>query len=377
MSTHPKIHQPDESAPWPRRHSRQIHVGSVPVGGAAPVTVQSMTNTDTRDPKATVKQIQELANLGCQLIRVAVPDMKAAKCLAPIMQRISLPLIADIHFNADLALAALDAGVQGVRINPGNISSAKKLRTIALKAASSGAAVRIGVNGGSLEKSIRKQYDDRATPAALVESALRQCRQFEEWGCRNIKVSLKSSSPTGTVEACRRFAAASDHPLHLGLTEAGPPETGALKSAVVLGTLLMEGIGDTVRVSLTGNPRQEVIVAKRILAACGLHSGSPDIISCPTCGRTEIDLNSLVREVEEEVLRLEKLGGRIGLKTIAVMGCSVNGPGEAQDADLGIAGGKGKGAFFENGSIVCTLPEKELKAKLLEEIRAHTTFPEA
>ncbi len=362
---------------YPRHRAREIRVGWVAVGGTAPVILQSMTNTDTRAPAATISQIQRLAKAGCQLIRVAVPDQTAVRALPAIMAEIPLPLIADVHFNSELALAAVEAGVQGLRINPGTIRDQQKLKAIGQAAAAAGVAVRVGVNGGSLEPEVLARHNDRATAAALVESALTHCARFEGWGCHNLKASLKSSSVPTTVEACRRFAAVTDYPLHLGLTEAGLPEAGAVKSAAALGCLLMEGIGDTIRISLTGDPVQEIIVGRRILAACGLGSSGPEVVACPTCGRTEIDLHRLATEVEEELRRLETEGAVVELRKIAVMGCSVNGPGEAKDADLGIAGGRRRGVLFKHGKIICALPEEELKSRLLDEIRECTRFPDS
>ncbi len=356
-----------------RRRTRTVELGSLKIGGDHPVSLQSMTNTDTRRPDETVAQIERLAAVGCQLARIAVPDQEAARALPRIVAASPLPLVADIHFDPKLGLAAIDAGMPGLRINPGTIRDRRQRQAIARAAAAARVVVRIGINGGSLEPSILEKFGGQAGAAALVASALDHCAAFEDWGCPALKVSLKSSSVACTVEAYRRFAAATDYPLHLGLTEAGLPEAGAVKSAVALGTLLMEGIGDTIRVSLTGDPVEEIRVGRRILAAAGRRRERPDIIACPTCGRTEIDLLSLVREVDAEVRSLEEAGLRVDLDKIAVMGCIVNGPGEAGDADLGVAGGCGKGALFRNGEVVATLPWEELKERFLAEIRARAS----
>lgn len=353
-----------------RRPTRLLRMGHFFIGGDSPVSVQSMTTTDTRKTSATVGQIEQLQEAGCDLVRVAVPDKIAAEKLAEIREAVELPLIADIHFSAELALAAIDAGLAGIRINPGTIGNQGKLEAIAKASAAAGTVVRIGINGGSLEKDIRKEYKDSSSSEALVASALRNCENFEEWGCANLKVSLKSSSPLCTIAAYRKFAALTDYPLHLGLTEAGLPEAGTVKSAAVLGCLLMEGIGDTLRVSLTGDPVREVFVGRQILAACGLRDENPEIISCPTCGRTEIDVVTLAREVELEVRRLEAEGKKVAIRKIAVMGCSVNGPGEAREADIGIACGRDHGVLFKEGKIVAKLSPEQMKESLFAEIRA-------
>ena len=353
-----------------RRPTRLVQVGDVLIGSDVPVSVQSMTTADTRKPGETVAQIQQLQEAGCDLVRVAVPDETAAGKLAEIREAVKPPLIADIHYSVNLALAAIDAGMEGIRINPGTIGDHRKLESIAKSAAAAGAAVRIGINGGSLERDIKMEYKNRSPAEALVASALRNCENFEEWGCANLKVSLKSSSPLCTIAAYRQFAALTDYPLHLGLTEAGLPEAGTVKSAAVLGCLLLEGIGDTLRVSLTGDPVREVFVGRQILAACGLRDETPEIISCPTCGRTEIDVVTLAREVEAEVRRLEAAGKRVAIRKIAVMGCSVNGPGEAREADIGIACGRDHGVLFKEGKIAEKLSLEQMKERLFAEIRA-------
>ena len=344
-------------------------LGTVRIGGGAPVSVQSMTNTDTRDVAATLVQIRELAGAGCDIIRVAVPDPASAAAVKEIVAGSPLPVIADIHFDYRLAVAAMESGAHGIRINPGNIGEEWKLKEVVSVAVERGVPIRVGVNGGSLEEELLKQYGG-ATPEALVESALRSCARVEEAGCHAIKVSLKSSSVPDTVKASRLFAARTDYPLHLGVTEAGTLLGGTVKSAAGIGALLLDGIGDTLRVSLTGPCVDEVNVGIRILEAVGLREAHPEIVSCPTCGRTKIGLVPIVTAVENEVARLKKAGKTIRLRKIAIMGCVVNGPGEARDADLGIAGGIGKGVLFKNGKIERTLPEAELLPALLEEIRA-------
>ncbi len=357
-----------------RRRTRTVRVGPVAVGGDAPVTVQSMTKTSTHDRAATAAQIHELAAAGCDIVRVAVPDFRAVRALARLVSESPIPVVADVHFDARLALESIAAGVHAVRINPGNLKGPGKLFEIARAAAAAGAALRVGVNSGSLEPELRRTYGG-ATPEALAESAVRACRRIEETGFGNIKVSIKSSSVRVTVAANRLFAARTDYPLHLGVTEAGTRENGIVKSAVGIGALLLEGIGDTIRVSLTAPPVEEVEAGLRILEACGLRKTGPDIVACPTCGRTEIALFPLARAVEREVRRLRAAGYRFPFAKIAVMGCPVNGPGEARDADIGIAGGKGKGLLFKHGRVVATLPEAELLPALVRELRAAAIPP--
>lgn len=355
---------------YARRRTRRIQVGNVPIGSNAPVSIQSMTNTDTRNAEATLGQIEELAKAGCELIRVAVPDRAAVDTLPEILRRSSLPVIADIHFQPQLALAALECGVHCIRINPGTINDHKALRQIARTAAELETPVRIGVNSGSVEKYLTEKHGG-PTAEALVESALRHCEFFESNRCSAIKVSLKSSNTSTTAAAYRLFSRQTSYPLHLGVTEAGTMESGTVKSAVAIGTLLMEGIGDTIRVSLSAPPIEEIRTGIRILEACGLRQARPEIISCPTCGRTEIDLLSLVKQVETEIEMLKGRGYRLNLDKVAVMGCTVNGPGEAREADLGIAGGKGRGVLFKKGHTVATIPEEELLETLLKEINKH------
>ncbi len=327
------------------------------------MVVQSMTNTDTRDVSATVAQIRRLEDVGCEIIRVAVLDEEAARAIGQIKQEIRIPLIADIHFDWRLAIAALRAGADGLRINPGNIKGLENVRKIIQAAKERGAAVRVGVNAGSLEKDLYRKYGG-ATPEALVESALRHLDFIVgELGFENLKVSLKSSDVWTTIEAYRLFAEKSDFPLHLGVTEAGGLIAGTVKSAFALGLLLSEGIGDTIRVSLTRDPEEEVHVAYEILRAVGLRERGPEIISCPTCGRCEIELFPIAEEVERFARGISR-----PLK-LAVMGCVVNGPGEAKEADVGLAGGKGVGIIFRRGKIVKKVPEEEILPAFFEEVR--------
>ena len=344
-----------------RHKTKSIAIGKVIVGGGAPVSVQSMTKTDTRDAHATIDQIHELEEAGCEIVRVAVPDKKAAKSLETIKSRISIPLIADIHFNHRLALMAMDAGVDGLRINPGNIGTKEKVAEVVKKASEHSTPIRIGVNAGSLEKDLLKKYG-HPTPQALVESALRHITLLESYDFELIKVSLKASDVPSTVAAYRLIASKTHYPLHLGITEAGPLLTGTVKSSVGLGILLSEGIGDTIRVSLTAPPVEEVNVGYHILKALKLRERGPTIISCPTCGRCEVDIETMVKELEHR-LRNEKKP-----LTIAVMGCVVNGPGEAREADLGIAAGKHSGLLFKKGKPLGKVAAESLVERLIEEI---------
>jgi len=354
-----------------RRATRGLKIGPVPVGGGAPVSVQSMTNTDPGDPVATLAQIQELAGAGCDIVRVAIPTSEAVRALLKILKTSPVPIVADIHFDPRLAVRAIEAGAHGIRINPGNIGGPDAVRAVAEAAVKRHTPIRVGVNGGSLEKDILARFGG-PTPAALAESALRHCKALESVGCRDIKVSLKSSDAWTTVAANRIFAARTDYPLHLGVTEAGTERAGVVKSAVGIGALLLDGIGDTIRVSLTAPPVHEVDAALRILEACGLREAAPEIVACPTCGRTQIDLIALTTAVEREISRIKAAGFRVGLRKIAIMGCAVNGPGEARDADIGIAGGNGRGVLFRNGEVVRSFPEHRLFEELMVEIRART-----
>jgi len=345
-----------------RKLTRQIKVGDVLVGGGAPCVVQSMCSTDTRDVAATVAQIGRLAVAGCEIVRCAVPDADAATALAAIKAQTSLPLIADIHFDYKLALSALDSGVDGLRLNPGNIGEHWKVAEVVKAASERRIPIRIGVNGGSLEKELLVKYG-HPTPEAMVESALGHVRILEDLGYHEIKVSIKVSDVVRTLEAYRLLSEAIDYPLHIGVTEAGTTLTGAVKSSVGLGILLHQGIGDTMRVSLTGDPVDEVRVAYDILKALGLRNRGINFVSCPTCGRCQIDLIPVAEEVER---RLADLDTNI---TVAVMGCAVNGPGEAREADFGIAGGKGEGLLFKHGEIVRKVPAAELADALVEEVQ--------
>ncbi|MDD4816507.1 MAG: flavodoxin-dependent (E)-4-hydroxy-3-methylbut-2-enyl-diphosphate synthase [Victivallaceae bacterium] len=355
------------------RKTRKVMVGAVAVGGGAPVSIQSMTNTDTRDAAATLAQIGSLAAAGCQIIRCAVPDAAAATALREIVSGSPLPVVADIHFDHKLALMAIAAGVAAVRINPGNIGSEAGVRAVAEAAGEAGITIRIGANSGSIAPELRKRLPAGAEGVCegLVASALEQCAMLEKYGFRSIKVSLKASSVPVTVAACRAFADRTDYPLHIGVTEAGTRERGIVKSAVGIGALLLEGIGDTIRVSLTADPVEEVYAALRILEAVGLREAAPDLVSCPTCGRTAVDLVGLAGRVERYVDECRASGKRFSLKKIAVMGCVVNGPGEAGDADLGMAGGNGKFVIFRNGRIIATLPESEAWAAFKAELDRH------
>jgi len=344
-----------------RKKTKVIYVGQVPVGGRNPVSVQSMTKTDTADVKSTVRQIQSLENSGCEIIRLAVPDTNAAKALGRIKKSVTIPMIADIHFDWRLALEAIKQGVDGLRINPGNIGARWKIKEVISAAEDKEIPIRIGVNAGSLEKDLLRKYG-HPTPEALVESAERHIQILKEMNFSNIKVSLKASDVVKTVGAYRLFSKKYDHPLHIGISEAGPPSVGIIKSSVGLGILLAEGIGDTIRVSLTAEPEEEVRVAYAILGSLGLRKKGVNIISCPTCGRCRIDLKSLVKKVEHKVKNIDKP------ITIAVMGCVVNGPGEAREADFGIAGGKGRGILFRKGEIVRKVKEEDLLDALLKEI---------
>jgi (E)-4-hydroxy-3-methylbut-2-enyl-diphosphate synthase len=342
--------------------TRQISVGAVPVGGGAPVSVQSMTNTDTRDVAATLAQILRLHEAGCEIVRCAVPDRQAAEALAGIRRGCPLPLIADIHFDHRLALTALESGVDGLRLNPGNIGARWKVEEVVSACRDRQVPIRIGVNAGSLEQELLEKYG-HPTAEAMVESALGHIRILEELGYREIKVSLKASDVRRPVAAYRLLAAQVDYPLHLGLTEAGPTWAGTIKSEVGLGALLFDGIGDTLRVSLTGDPVEEVRVGWEILKSLELRERGPVFVSCPTCGRCRIDLIPVAEEVER---RLHDLPKRL---TVAVMGCAVNGPGEAREADVGIAGGVGEGLLFRKGEIIRKVPARELADALVEEAR--------
>lgn len=337
--------------------TKQIMVGGVPIGGGAPVTIQSMTNTRTDDVEATLHQIRTLAAAGCEIIRVAVPDMAAAKAVGKIKEGSPIPVVVDIHFDYKLALEAIAAGADKVRINPGNIGGADHVKAVAQACAQRGVPIRIGVNGGSLEKPLLAKYGG-VCPEAMVESAFGHIQLLNQFDFDDICVSLKSSSVPMTMKAYQLMSQASDYPLHIGVTEAGTVRMGTLKSAVGIGGLLALGIGDTMRVSLSADPVEEVYAAKEILKAAGVRRGGAELVSCPTCGRTRIDLIALANEVEERLKTVDKP------ITVAVMGCVVNGPGEASAADCGIAGGVGEGLLFKKGQIVKKVPQEQLVDEL-------------
>ncbi len=344
-----------------RRKTRQVSIGPVRVGGGAPVSVQTMTNTDTSDVESTLEQIGRIRHAGAHIVRVSVNTAEAARVLPAILDGACLPVVADIHFRAELALKALEAGVHGLRINPGNIGSPSQVRDIAREAAAGKVPIRVGVNAGSLEKDLLDKYG-HPTARALVDSARREIELLEDAGFSDIKVSVKSSSVLETVEAYRLLADVCDYPLHIGVSEAGARWTGAIKSGVGLGILLQQGIGDTVRVSLAADPVDEVRAGFAILKSLGLSQRGPDIIACPTCARAGIDVAGLAAELEEA------LSGCEASFKVAVMGCEVNGPGEAREADLGIAGGKDRGLLFRRGEEVAWYPKERILAVLLEEI---------
>lgn len=345
-----------------RRKTKQIRLGSLLIGGSAPISVQSMTKTDTRDVRTTVNQIRQLELAGCEAVRVAVLNAEAAQSIGSIRRRIGIPLIADVHFDHRLALLAIESGADGLRINPGNIGSRHKVREVVSAARDRGIPIRIGVNAGSLEKPLLRKYR-HPTPAALVKSAAGHIRILEDLKFTSIKVSIKASDVMKTVEAYRKFADKFSYPLHIGISEAGPTFAGTVKSSVGLGILLSEGIGDTMRVSLTADPVREVRVAYEILKSLHLRVRGPELISCPTCGRCEVNIRELVDKVESELSRIKK-----PLK-VAVMGCVVNGPGEAREADIGIAGGKGTGILFKHGRVVKKLNERELFTTFIKELK--------
>ena len=339
--------------------TRQICVGGVKIGGGAPVSIQSMTNTPTHDVEATLAQIQARTAAGCEIVRLAVPDMAAARAIGAIKAGSSVPLVADIHFDYRLALEAVRQGIDKVRINPGNIGAPERVKAVAEACMDRSIPIRIGVNGGSLEKRLLEQYGG-PTPEALVESGLRQAQMLEQFGFHDICISLKSSSVSTTMKAYRLMSERCDYPLHLGVTEAGTPELGVIKSAAGIGGLLALGIGDTFRVTLTADPVEEIFAAKKILKAVGLRREGPELIACPTCGRTKIDLIPMARRVEDLLRQVDKP------ITVAVMGCVVNGPGEARHADVGIAGGQGEGVLFQKGQVVARVPEDRLVDELMK-----------
>jgi (E)-4-hydroxy-3-methylbut-2-enyl-diphosphate synthase len=344
-----------------RRKTRQVHVGSVAVGGGAQISVQSMTVTKTEDVQATLIQIHELATQGADIVRVAVPHEGDAKALPEIVREGGVPIIADIHFSVRLAMMAIDAGVHGLRLNPGNMRDPKHIKEVAEAASARGIPIRVGVNAGSLDKKLVEKYG-RPTAEALVESALYEIGLLEEHGFTDVKVSVKHQNVSEMLAAYRMLADRTDAPLHLGVTEAGTPKQGIVKSSIGIGTLLAEGIGDTIRVSLTANPVEEVKVGKQILQSLGIRQDSFDLVACPSCGRAELDVFELARQVEE---RIEKMD--LPPMQIAVMGCEVNGPGEARDADIGIAAGPGRGLLFAKGKQIGWVPHDKLVDALMEE----------
>ena len=344
-----------------RRETKTVQVGNIKIGGDSPVSVQSMTTTDTRDASATVAQIKALEAAGCEIIRVAVPDMAAAEAVADIKKGITIPLVCDIHFDYKLALKCMENGADKIRINPGNIGDKAKVKAVADMASARGIPIRIGVNGGSLQKDILAKYKS-ATPEALVESALEHASILEDCGFSDILLSLKASDVPTMIEAYRQVSKSCAYPLHLGVTEAGTHDSGIIKSSIGIGTLLSEGIGDTIRVSLTEHPVHEVKAGIEILRALGLKQGGITFVSCPTCGRCRINLIEIANEVKA---RCESIPKDI---KVAVMGCAVNGPGEARDADIGIAGGDGEGLLFKKGEIIKKVPQDQILNVLLEEI---------
>lgn len=352
------------SFPIKRKKTRRITVGKLKIGGFAPIAVQSMTNTLTQDVVATVLQIKGLEAAGCDIVRVAVPDMAAAGAIAAIKKEISIPLIADIHFDYRLAIAAARSGADGLRLNPGNIGGLKKVKAVVETARSCDIPIRIGVNSGSVEKDILKKYKE-ASAAAMVESALRHIELLRSFDFHQVKVSIKASDVNRTVAAYRRLSEKTDLPLHVGVTEAGALYPGIVKSSIGIGMLLAEGIGDTIRVSLTRDPVEEVRVGFEILKALGIRQHGPDIVSCPTCGRCNIGLFEIVEQVEKALLTKP-----VPVK-IAIMGCVVNGPGEAKEADIGIAGGDGIGILFKKGKVVKKVPQAQIVEALLEEIEKY------
>lgn len=344
-----------------RRKTTQVQIGNVKIGGDNPIAIQSMCNTDTRNVEATVNQIKLLEEAGCEIIRVAVPDMVAAEAIKDIVRQINIPLVADIHFDYRLALKAIENGVDKLRINPGNIGSEDRIKAVVEAAKKRKIPIRIGVNSGSLEKDILEKYGS-VTAEGLVESALRHVKILEGLDFNDIVISIKASNVPFSIDTYTMLSQKVNYPLHLGITESGTVWTGSVKSAVGIGAILSRGIGDTIRVSLTGDPVEEVITAKEILKSLGLRRFGVEFVSCPTCGRTEIDLIGLANKVEKACKNINK-----EIK-VAVMGCAVNGPGEAREADIGIAGGKGYGLIFKKGEILRKLPEEQLLSALMEEI---------
>jgi len=369
-----KTHEPEQFIKLPgfntgeiimmttRNNTRKLKIGNIYIGGGSPVAIQSMTNTKTSDVEATVRQIHALTEAGCDIVRVAVPDEAAAQAISEIKRQITIPLVADIHFDYRLALKAMENGADKIRINPGNIGSRERVEQVVDMAKERGIPIRIGVNSGSLEKEILNKYG-RVTAQALVESAMGHVRILEDLNFYDIVISIKSSDVVTAFEAYTLLSQKTDYPLHIGITEAGTVYRGTIKSAVGIGAILLSGIGDTIRVSLTGDPVEEIKAAKEILRACGLYNKGVVFVSCPTCGRTQIDLISIAEKVEKELENIDK-----PIK-VAVMGCVVNGPGEAREADIGIAGGKDSAVLFKKGQIIRKVPENQIIEALLEEIK--------
>ena len=351
--------------------SRKVYCGDVAIGGGAPVSIQSMTNTDTRDTDALVRQIRELADAGCQIVRCAIPDMEAAESFGRAKKLVRVPLVADIHFDHRLAIAAIEAGADKIRINPGNIGSAENVKAVVDKARERDIPIRVGVNSGSLQSDILKKYGG-VTADALAESGAGMVRYIEDLGYDRLVVSIKSSNVRMNYDAHMKLKELTDAAIHVGITESGTPSNGELKSAVGIGSLLLAGIGDTMRVSLTANPVKEVLFARRILETVGMREKAIDVVSCPTCGRTEIDLIGLANEAEERLMPVAQKRAAAGLRPlkIAVMGCAVNGPGESREADYGIAGGRGEGLVFSHGEVIEKVPEDRLIDRLIELVEA-------
>lgn len=350
--------------------TKQVKVRNTVIGGGAPISIQSMTNTKTADVEKTVEQINRLAKAGCEIVRCAVPDMESAVAFSQIKKHISIPIVADIHFDYKLAIAAIENGADKIRINPGNIGAKSAVREVVLEAKKAEIPIRIGVNGGSLEKDLLEKHNG-ITPEALVESALRNIEMVEKFGFDDIVVSIKTSNVKSNYDAHKLLSAQTNHPLHIGITEAGTGQRALIKSAIGIGALLLDGIGDTIRVSLTGDPVNEVEVANNILSTIELKKGVIDIISCPTCGRTEVELDAIVNKISDNLKIYEKERIKQGEKkiTVAVMGCAVNGPGEARSADFGVACGKGKGVIFSKGEILKTVSEENIVHELIDVIK--------
>ena len=347
---------------FPRKQTKVVSIGSIGIGGAQPVSIQSMTTTKTADIVATVAQIKALQTAGCEIVRLAIPDQDAACAVSAIKSAVDIPIVADIHFDYRLALEVISRGVDALRLNPGNIKDSEQVRTVVQAAKVKNIPIRIGVNAGSLDSVLLAKHGGHATAEALVESALQHVRILEQLDFHDIKISLKANDVPLTIQSYRLMSERVDYPLHLGVTEAGTPRVGIIKSAVGIGTLLAEGIGDTIRVSLTADPVEEIRVARDILQSLGLRRFTPTLVSCPTCGRCNIDLISLAEKVEKRIQTLSRP------LTVAVMGCVVNGPGEAREADVGIAGGKGEGILFRKGEIIAKVPEEKLAEALFAEM---------